>query len=258
MSEAFYVPVRTRIHRLHPVSKILCLVLWFVMAMIFAHPLYLGGLAVLAMLIAGRAGALRNLRRACKFMIVLFLLSAVLLALCGGGQTVWFRIGSLPIYYEAVLFGLGMGLRFDLMLLCGLIFLAATKVEDFTAGLNRLGVPYVVGFAFGLAFRLVPMFMESARTIVQAQRCRGLDLRSGGPFSRMRKYVPLIVPVFMSAVRRADNLAMALESKGFGAHTPRTSYAVYSFGAADAIAIVSCAILVMLCAALRIGGFGTV
>ena len=81
----------------------------------------------------------------------------------------------------------------------------------------RLGMPYRVGFAISTSIRLVPTITSSTMTISQAQRSRGLDLDSGNLIARFRKFLPLLVPVFISAIRTTNIFAMALESKGFGA-----------------------------------------
>lgn len=256
MAGGLYVDQRTAFHRMHPVSKVLCLVLWFSMSMIFTHPLYLMGIGLIALAVACWVGAMENVWHVRWFMFILFLLSAGMWAVFREGRTVLFELGPLRVSWEAVVFGMGMGVRLNLMLLCGLIFLTTTTVEDFAAGLCGLGLPYSVGFAFGLAFRLVPMFMESAQTILQAQQCRGLDTQSGGLIRRTRSYIPLIVPVFMTAVRNADNLAMALESKGFGAKRERTTYIVHTVGAWDAAAIALSAVLMAACVYLRLSGYG--
>ena len=94
------------------------------------------------------------------------------------------------------MFGLGRGLKLAELLATSVLFLSTTKVEEFTAGLARLGVPYRVGFAITLAFRLVPLFIDSALTVVQAQSLRGYDFNRGGPLERVRRYVPVIDPGF--------------------------------------------------------------
>ena len=76
-------------------------------------------------------------------------------------------------------------------------------------------MPYKLGFTMTLAFRLVPVFLDAAVTVVQAQRCRGFNFDEGNLVQRARRYVPVIVPVFMGALRRADGMAMALEARGF-------------------------------------------
>jgi len=85
-------------------------------------------------------------------------------------------------------------------------------------------VPYKVGFTLTLAFRLVPVFFDAAISVVQAQRCRGLPFDRGGPLTRLRRFVPVIVPVLIGALRRADRMAMALELRGFNSGRPRTTY----------------------------------
>ena len=131
-----------------------------------------------------------------------------------------------------------MAVKLTTFLAVGTLFLSTTKVEEFAYALTRFGVPYKLGFTLTLAFRLVPAFVESGFTVVQAQRCRGFNFDEGGLLERVRRYVPVIVPVFIGALRRADNMAMALEARGFQRQNPRTSYQRYVFGNRDAVALV--------------------
>src|SRR5208282_4743070 len=105
-------------------------------------------------------------------------------------------------------------------------------------GLQRMRVPYRVSFAISLSFRLVPLFIDSALTVVDAQRLRGYDFDAGGPLERVRRYVPVIIPVFMGALRKANNMAMALEARGFGRDNAPTSFIEYRMHARDAEAFV--------------------
>jgi energy-coupling factor transport system permease protein len=116
------------------------------------------------------------------------------------------------------------------------LFLSTTKIEEFTYGLQRMRVPYRVSFAISLSFRLVPLFIDSAVTIVDAQRLRGYDFNQGGPLERVRRYVPVVIPVFMGALRKANNMAMALEARGFGFSHEPTTFIEYPVTPADVIA----------------------
>jgi energy-coupling factor transport system permease protein len=107
-------------------------------------------------------------------------------------------------------------------------------------------VPYRIGFAVTLSFRLVPVFLESANRVVEAQRCRGFDFARGGVVERIRRYVPVLVPVFMGALRRTDGLAMALDSRGFQLDGDRVTYLHYPLGALDAVALIGAAALVAI------------
>src|SRR6185369_17779582 len=103
------------------------------------------------------------------------------------------------------------------------LFLATTTIEEFAFALSRLGVPYRAGFVLTLAFRLVPVFLDAALTVRDAQRCRGLDFTTGRIAERIARYVPVIVPVFIGGLRRADQMAFALEVRGFSSGRARTA-----------------------------------
>jgi energy-coupling factor transport system permease protein len=144
--------------------------------------------------------------------------------------------GSWRPSWNGFRFGLSMAIRLDTFLAAGLVFLTVTRVEEVAYALGRLGVPYTVGFTLTLAFRLVPVFFDAAANVVQAQRCRGLEFHTGGPVTRLRRFVPVIVPVLIGALRRADRVAMALELRGFNSGRARTTFLRARAGRADAIA----------------------
>jgi energy-coupling factor transport system permease protein len=79
--------------------------------------------------------------------------------------------------------------------------------------------------------------MDSALTVVQAQSLRGYDFNQGNLFERMKRYVPAVIPVFMGALRRANNMAMALEARGFGMGATPTSFIEYRTHMRDRIAM---------------------
>jgi len=118
----------------------------------------------------------------------------------------------------------------------GLVFLSTTKTEEIVLGLIRLRVPFQAAFAFSLAIRMVPTIIGTALTVTEAQRSRGLDTESGGPLARVRTYTPLLVPIFLHTLRNTDQLAKALESRGFGARRERTSLLTIGFHVRDAVA----------------------
>jgi energy-coupling factor transport system permease protein len=107
-----------------------------------------------------------------------------------------------------------------------------------------------------LAFRLVPAFLESTMTVVQAQRCRGFNFDEGNVVQRIRRYVPVIVPVFIGALRRADGMAMALEARGFQSGRQRTALEEYRFRGRDVIGLLVALALTALYVGLWRAGFG--
>jgi energy-coupling factor transport system permease protein len=212
----FYYRTQSFFERIHPVSKLIALLAAFVPPFFGKTPrqvLYYFILLLLAALLA-RAG--KNLFRIYKLMIILFTMSTVLWTFFYRGQTILFDLGPVAIMKESILYGITIGIRLNCFVLAAIIFLTCTPIEDFTYALSKLGLPFVTSFALTLAFRLTPLFIEAAQTIVMAQKARGLELDSGGLLRRIRNYVPIIIPVLSSGIRRADQLAIALESKGFG------------------------------------------
>jgi len=254
MASGFYVPGASFLHLLHPVTRIVLLLLSFGAALALRHPLHLLALWLPFLAVGARAGAMKSLRTLYRLMILIGLASFLIWSLAYEGDTIAFSAGPIEVTLEGMVYGAGMGLRLDLMILCGLIFLAATPVEEFSYGLTRMGVPFSVSFAMSLSFRLAPLFTDTVRTITEAQRARGLDTGAGGPVAKMKSYVPLLAPVFASALRRTDQLSAALESKGFGLGVPRTSMKRYEAGWRDAAALVIMAALLALAAVLRISG----
>jgi energy-coupling factor transport system permease protein len=166
---------------------------------------------------------------------------------------------ALKITWLSITFGIGRGIKLAELLAASVLFLSTTKIEEFTYGLQRMNVPYRVSFAISLSFRLVPLFIDSAVTIVDAQRLRGYDFDAGGPLERVRRYVPVVIPVFMGALRKANNMAMALEARGFGFTHEPTTYIEYPVGTRDRVAfaaLIALGIFYFLLYYSGLGGIG--
>ena len=228
MPLTLYVAKPSRLHRLHPVTKLAGLVAFVVAAFVVDRPLALLPLTLGVFALLVPAGGLVNVRR----LGVMFVLVVVFTIVT---WTLFYRGVFVPSR-EGFTFGLATAIRLDTFLAAGLLFLSVTRVEEVAYALGRLGLPYTVGFTLTLAFRLVPVFFDAALAVVQAQRCRGLEFGRGGLVRRLRRFVPVIVPVLIGALRRADRMAMALELRGFNSGRPRTTYLRARAGVADAAA----------------------
>jgi energy-coupling factor transport system permease protein len=224
-----YVEGRSPVHRLHGVAKVLGLVCVFVSAFLTDRPVALLPLVGAALALGAVAGALGVLWRLRFLFAIVFVVTAA----------TWPFFYAEPLRYSpaGLHYGLSMGLKLWTFLLCGLLFLATTRVEELASALRTLRVPYHLGFTLTLAVRLVPVFFGAALAVRDAQRCRGLDFGRGSVVVRARRYGGLIVPVFLTALRRADRMAMALEIRGFNAGRPRTAYPGPAFGLGDALGL---------------------
>ncbi|MEW6399580.1 MAG: energy-coupling factor transporter transmembrane component T [Bacillota bacterium] len=240
MDVYLYLDRDTAVHRLDPRSKLSVLLMVFAMAVLMNHPLPLLGLLAVVLTVGQAARVLANLRRIWVMLVTIGVLSTLIWSFWAGGPT---RLLG-PIELEALLYGLATGVKLDTMVIAGMVFLSTTRNEEITTGLIRLGTPFPVSFAFSTALRLVPTFVGAGVTVIQAQKSRGLDISSGGFLVRVRKQFPMLIPVFVCAIRGTNQLAMALESKGFGAQKERTYYLEIGFRALD-YAVLLCAVVLL-------------
>jgi energy-coupling factor transport system permease protein len=221
MPVSLYLRRESFVHRLHTLTKVAFLLSLFAAALGVTHPLPTAGIALFVALWAVAGRCARTLARAWPMLLGLFLVTALIWtwAYEEGGPAL--RLGPLRVPSRGALFGLAMGTRMAVYLAGGLVFLATTRVEAFAAALVRLGLPQTAGFVLTLAFRLVPIFVDTALTVAQAQRARGYEIDRGPFASRLRRRARLIVPIFLSGLRNADGMALALEARGFGRRVAR-------------------------------------
>ncbi len=250
-----YVSRETWLHRLDPRTKILAVLGLFIIALAFSDPRYLIVPTLLVFLLLAAARALSNVAKIWVLLVLLLLYCVGLWPFFVSGAAPFVTIGGYTVTM-AEGFGMGMGLRVNLMLLSGLFLLSTTTIEAFMLALQRLGFPAPASFALSLAFRWVPSLLGSAGTIVQAQRARGLDLAAGGLFTRLRRYPPLLVPLIGHQLRQTRLLAMALESKGFGPDVRRHGLIELRMRMADWAVLLGMAAAAALCLWLRWKGSG--
>jgi len=221
------------IHRLHPMTKLIGLLLLFVAAFAFNDPRWVAPYVVLIVILFAVGRVLDNLRRSLWFVVLFFALSVLLWTLFLRDVEPTWHWGPLAASLTSLQYGLAVGLRLAFLILSGMLFLSTTTVEDTAYAMRLLRLPEMTLLAFTLAFRLVPSFTRSAMAAADAQRSRGLELDRGGPITRLRRYVPLMVPVVARGLRSADDLTRALEARGVSAQRQHTHLKAYRSGAAD-------------------------
>jgi len=250
---SLYLDRSSALHRRHPLVKVMAMTMLFVATFLMDDPALIAPLAVLVLVATAASGALPNLWRLRWLIAPVFVFTLVI-------WTIFYPAapGSAAPHREAFRFGLGMALKLETFLATGLLFLGTTTVEEFAFALTRLGVPYRAGFVITLAFRLVPVFLESAFVVVDAQRCRGLDFSRGRLRQRIARYVPVIVPVFIGGLRRADQMAFALEVRGFSAGRTRTTLPRPRLRGADYLLLASAVALMVGYSGLWLHGVGRI
>lgn len=257
MAGSFYRSGPSPAHARHPVAKLVALPVLFVPPLAFNQPAYAAGALLLSLGMVAASRGLPNLRRVGALCLILIVFSAIIWALMLPGHEHTWALGPVGASAVSVAYGFAMGMRLVALVLVGVAFVSSTRPEEFTYALRRAGMPVTASLALSLAFRLVPMLAATAQTVTQAQTSRGLDLREGGPVTRLRRYVPLIVPILGYAMRSADDLSRALEARGLGAATrERTEFHQYHWRAADTALVVGVLLLAAGCIWARIAGYG--
>jgi energy-coupling factor transport system permease protein len=142
------------------------------------------------------------------------------------------------IFGTALVLSIAFTLRFFTIMSAFSFFFMTTSADDLGLALEQIHVPYSISFTFTTAVRLVPTMAVDAQTVVDAQRSRGLELDKGNFMKRVRNYIPILIPLIISAIRRSVELAEALESRAFGATDHRTAIVTLKLHFADYLAII--------------------
>lgn len=254
MNAELYLDLDTVIHRLDARTKIILFFYTFMGLILFENPIWLIPVCTLVLIQGIFARSLINLRRIRYILIVLFVSSLIMWNIFASGDTdlFWF------IDLESALFSIGRTMLMLFMITGGMILISTTRNESLVMGMIKLGLPYRVGFAISTALRLVPTIAGSLLTISQAQRSRGLDLDSGNIFERLRKFIPLLIPVFISTIRSTNVFGMALESKGFGAREDRTFYLKMKMHTLDYVLLILGGLFVIATIYFNLNGYGDI
>ncbi len=248
-----YYPADSFVHKLDPRFKILA-VLAYIIAAFFVKT-YIGLfvlLAFLAVAVAASRIPLKVLLRGLKAIYVLLGITFVFNALLSGGQTEYFRLWIFRLTREGLVRAVFMALRL-IMLITGASLLTLTTAPiALTDGMERLLSPFAklhfpaheVAMMMTIALRFIPTLMEEADRIMKAQSARGASFDEGGLIKRAKSVIPLLVPLFVSAFRRAEELAMAMEVRCYHGGEGRTRLHVLRFTRRDAIGLAAFALLI--------------
>ena len=225
----------TPIHRLDPRVKFLLVCAIFVLSMIFVDlasiTIILLALVPLVLLAQVQGEWLRSLRASALLAAFIFVLNLIFVS---------------DLYYA-----LAMAFRFLVIVSSFSIFFLTTSPDDLGLALEQSYFPYEFSFAFTTAIRFVPELAKEAQIIVDAQRSRGLELEGGNILKRIRNYVPILIPLIVSAIRRSMELAEAMESRCFGAVKKRTSLHVLKIRSLDYLVITVTILVLAVSAYIR-------
>ena len=227
-----YFPGHTVIHRLDPRTKLIFTVAYIV-ALFLARQVvsYAILLVLLGVLIAVSKVGLKSILRGMKPILIIVIITGVLNLFYTAGEgepLVSFWVFN--IYAEGIWAAIFMVLRIAMLITCTFLLTYTTSPIQLTDGLERLMNPlkaikvpvHELSMMMSIALRFIPTLIEETDKIMSAQRARGADFESGNLVQRAKALIPLLVPLFISAFRRADELATAMECRCYCGGTGRT------------------------------------
>lgn len=231
------------IHNLDPRIKFVYVIAIFVAAIMFNSILPLAVLFVMQLPFVFVARVqkqwLRSMRGAAFLATFIFIVNL---------GTAYFFSSTHPhyvLYASDLEYAFTMTLRFIVLVESFSVFFLTTSPDHLGLALEQSKVPFEFAFAFTTAVRFVPVLAEEAQTIMDAQKARGLELEKGNLMKRIRNYIPVLIPLIVSAIRRSLELAEAMESRAWGACKKRTNlYALKLHKGDYALLAISVAILV--------------
>lgn len=254
-----YYPGTSIIHKLDPRTKIICTLIFI--SAVFLAKTYVGYAAIaafVALVLAMARLPLRLVIKSVKPLWIIILLTMLVHFFTAKGEAIW-SWWILSITQEGLDLGIMMSLRLVFLILFSSLLTFTTSPIVLTDGIEtllrpfkKIGVPaHELAMMMTIALRFIPTLLEETDKIMKAQTSRGADFASGNLVKKAKNLVPLLVPLFISAFRRADDLATAMEARCYRGGDGRTRMHVLQFAGRDKGAFVTVVVFVAVLAFFR-------
>lgn len=240
-----YFPGKSPIHRLDPRTKLIVLVGYIVALFVAVSWIsYCLCLVFLAVTIAISTIPLKSIVRGLKPLMVILIFTGLLNLLFTEGEKVLVQFWRITITLEGVIRAFFMVSRILMLISATFLLTYTTSPISLTDGLETLLRPlrvikvpvHELSMMMCIALRFIPTLIEETDKIMAAQKARGADFETGGLMKRVKALVPILVPLFISAFRRADELATAMECRCYQGGDGRTKMKLLRYHRGDLIA----------------------
>jgi energy-coupling factor transport system permease protein len=236
------MPGETFVHKLDPRTKILLTILYIIS--LFIVDKFVGYILIvgfLALTVWASKLPVRYLFKGLKPVLFLIIFTAVLniFMVKGTLDSLIYELGFIKIYKEGLLTAAFMALRLIFLIMSTSILTLTTSPIELTDAIERLLKPigkeiaHELAMMMTIALRFIPTLMDETDKIMMAQKARGADFDNGGLIQKAKSLIPLLVPLFVSSFRRADELAMAMESRAYRGGAGRTRMKQLKFSSND-------------------------
>ncbi len=256
-----YFPGNSIIHKLDPRFKIVCIII-YIFTLFSANTYVAYGailLSSLAIVLLSGLG-IKTILKSLKPVLFILAFTVVANVFLTTGKTPIFEFWIIKIYPEGIVYAILMALRIVCLIISTFVLLTyTTSPVAITDAIERLLSPLKVfkipvhefSMMMTIALRFIPTLIEETQKIINAQKARGADFESGNLFKRAKALVPILIPLFVSAFRRADELANAMECRLYHGGDGKTRMKVMKVTARDIIVL---ALFILFCAAVIVVG----
>lgn len=250
-----YVPSDSFVHKLDPRIKIILSIIYIID--LFLINQYFGYVFVIiftAITILLSKIQLRYIYKGLKPIFILLIITAIMNIFMTPGQSLVFKYGIIKVYKEGLNIAGFMVLRLVFLIVGTSLLTLTTSPIELTDGLEKLMSPlkkigissHDLAMMMTIALRFIPTLIDETDKIMKAQMARGADFESGNLLQRSKNLIPVLVPLFISSFRRADELAMAMEARCYRGGEGRTRMKILKFHSRDGIAVLVTAMLVVV------------
>jgi energy-coupling factor transport system permease protein len=240
-----YIPGETFVHKLDPRTKILISILFIVS--LFIVDKFVGYILIISFLVLTIYVSKlppRYLYKGLKPVFFLIIFTAILniFMIKGTTDTMVFELGFIKVYEDGLKTAAFMALRLIFLIMGTSALTLTTSPIELTDGIERLLKPigketaHELAMMMTIALRFIPTLMDETDKIMMAQKARGADFETGGIIQKAKSLIPLLVPLFISSFRRADELALAMEARAYRGGNGRTRMKQLKFTKRDIIA----------------------
>lgn len=256
-----YYPADSAIHKLDPRVKLFATLIYIIAIFSFR------GILGFAIITVALAGMIRLSKVPFKFMvkglkavIILLLITAFFNLIFTPDDVVLLRIWKIKITEAGLVNAIMMTIRLIYLIIGTSLMTLTTTPNQLTDGLekalkplNKIHVPvHAIAMMMSIALRFIPILIEETDKIMKAQMARGADFEHGNLIQKAKSMIPILVPLFVSAFRRADDLAMAMEARCYNGGDGRTKMNPLRYGKNDKMAYVCCFLFLALVIVARI------
>lgn len=256
-----YYPAESPVHRCDPRTKLLFLIV-YIAAVFTAKNFYgLGACAAVFLFVALLSRVpLKSVLRSVKAIVFILLFTAVLNLFFYSGETVLWSWKFVKITKEGIFYTVFLASRLFLLVVGSAILTLTTTPVSLTDGIESLLYPlklirfpvHELALIMSIALRFIPILTDETGRIMNAQKARGADFETGGLVKRIKAVVPVLIPLLISAFRRADELGDAMDARCYSGSKVRTKYKKLTFALRDLWAFLLCAALLAGVIAMRI------